>query len=167
MKLGKLVVGLGIGTVVGMLIAPKKGSELVEDINNKVKEVKDAAKDLKKEDIVAKFNETAAAVQQAVKEFDAEKYKATTKEKLVKLGKEVENLKNKVVESEQFNNLVGTFNHIANTVNDKVDDIIDQMAEDEMSEENHEIDIDEEIDETAKEIEELIQEMNADSEKED
>lgn len=164
MKLGKLIVGLGIGTVVGMLIAPKKGSELVEDINEKVKEVKAAAKDIKKEDVTAKFNETVASVQKAVKEFDAEKYKATTKTKLEQLGKEVEKLKNKVVESEQFNNLVGTFNHIANTVNDKVDDIIDQMAVEEMSEDNQDIDIDEEIDETAKEIEELIQEMNADSE---
>ena len=63
MKLGKLLVGLGIGTVIGMLIAPKKGSELVEDINAKVKDAKEAAKELKKEDFIAKFNETTASVQ--------------------------------------------------------------------------------------------------------
>ena len=77
MKLGKLLVGLGIGTVIGMLIAPKKGSELVEDINAKVKDAKEAAKELKKEDVIAKFNETTASVQKAIKEFDKEESKVT------------------------------------------------------------------------------------------
>lgn len=159
MKLGKLLVGLGIGTVIGMLIAPKKGSELVEDINAKVKDAKEAAKELKKEDVIAKFNETTASVQKAIKEFDKEEFKETTKVKLENLGTKISDLKEKVVESDQFNKMVGTFNNIANTVNDKVEEIIDELELDEISEE-----IEEEIDDTAKEIEELIQEMNADSE---
>ena len=28
MKIGKFIAGVGIGTVIGMLLAPKKGSEL-------------------------------------------------------------------------------------------------------------------------------------------
>ncbi len=159
MKLGKLLVGLGIGTVIGMLIAPKKGSELVEDINAKVKDAKEAAKELKKEDVIAKFNETTASVQKAIKEFDKEEFKETTKVKLENLGTKISDLKEKVVESDQFNKMVGTFNNIANTVNDKVEEIIDELELEEISEE-----IEEEIDDTAKEIEELIQEMNAESE---
>lgn len=159
MKLGKLLVGLGIGTVIGMLIAPKKGSELVEDINAKVKDAKEAAKELKKEDVIAKFNETTSSVQKAIKEFDKEEFKETTKVKLENLGTKISDLKEKVVESDQFNKMVGTFNNIANTVNDKVEEIIDELELEEISEE-----IEEEIDDTAKEIEELIQEMNADSE---
>jgi hypothetical protein len=159
MKLGKLLVGLGIGTVIGMLIAPKKGSELVEDINAKVKDAKEAAKELKKEDVIAKFNETTASVQKAIKEFDKEEFKETTKVKLENLGTKISDLKEKVVESDQFNKMVGTFNNIANTVNDKVEEIIDELELEEINEE-----IEEEIDDTAKEIEELIQEMNADSE---
>lgn len=164
MKLGKLIVGLGIGTVVGMLIAPKKGSELVADINTKVKEVSNAAKNLKKEDIIAKFNETATDVQKAIKEFDAKKFQETTKEKLIKLGQDIETLKTKVVESDQFNSLIATFNHIANTINDRVDEIIEEMEE-----ETEEVvdDIEEQIDDTAKEIEELIQELNADDQDKD
>ena len=158
MKLGKLLVGLGIGTVIGMLIAPKKGSELVEDINAKVKDAKEAAKELKKEDVIAKFNETTASVQKAIKEFDKEEFKETTKVKLENLGTKISDLKEKVVESDQFNKMVGTFNNIANTVNDKVEEIIDELELEEINEE-----IEEEIDDTAKEIEELIQEMNADS----
>ena len=157
--MGKLLVGLGIGTVIGMLIAPKKGSELVEDINAKVKDAKEAAKELKKEDVIAKFNETTASVQKAIKEFDKEEFKETTKVKLENLGTKISDLKEKVVESDQFNKMVGTFNNIANTVNDKVEEIIDELELEEISEE-----IEEEIDDTAKEIEELIQEMNADSE---
>ena len=159
MKLGKVLVGLGIGTVIGMLIAPKKGSELVEDINAKVKDAKEAAKELKKEDVIAKFNETTASVQKAIKEFDKEEFKETTKVKLENLGTKISDLKEKVVESDQFNKMVGTFNNIANTVNDKVEEIIDELELEEINEE-----IEEEIDDTAKEIEELIQEMNADSE---
>ena len=159
MKLGKLLVGLGIGTVIGMLIAPKKGSELVEDINAKVKDAKEAAKELKKEDVIAKFNETTASVQKAIKEFDKEEFKETTKVKLENLGTKISDLKEKVVESDQFNKMVGTFNNIANTVNDKVEEIIDELELEEINEE-----IEEEIDDTAQEIEELIQEMNADSE---
>lgn len=159
MKLGKSLVGLGIGTVIGMLIAPKKGSELVEDINAKVKDAKEAAKELKKEDVIAKFNETTASVQKAIKEFDKEEFKETTKVKLENLGTKISDLKEKVVESDQFNKMVGTFNNIANTVNDKVEEIIDELELEEISEE-----IEEEIDDTAKEIEELIQEMNAESE---
>lgn len=164
MKLGKLIVGLGIGTVVGMLVAPKKGSELVNDINVKVKEMSDVAKNLKKEDIIAKFNETAADVQKAINEFDAKKFQETTKQKLIKLGQDVETLKTKVMESDQFNSLVATFNHIANTVNDKVDEIIEEMGE-----ETEEVveDIEDQIDDTAKEIEELIQELNADNQDKD
>ena len=37
MKLTKFIIGLGIGVVAGMLVAPKKGSELVEDIKTNSK----------------------------------------------------------------------------------------------------------------------------------
>ena len=32
MKIGKFILGLGIGAAAGLLLAPKKGSELREDI---------------------------------------------------------------------------------------------------------------------------------------
>jgi len=159
MRINKFLIGLGIGAVAGMLLAPKKGSELREDITTKAKEVKEAAKNLTKEDVVNTFNQTLENVQTAINEFDGEKFKQTTQDKLVKLSGQIEELKTKVVESEEFNNLVGTFNHIANTLNDKVDEIIDEMEE-EVEEIQEEI-IDDEIDETAKEIEELISEMSS------
>ena len=157
MKINKFLIGLGIGAVAGMLLAPKKGSELREDISTKAKELKDAAANLTKEDVVNTFNTTLDNIQNAINEFDAEKFKQSTHDKLVKLSTQIEELKTKVVDSNEFNALVGTFNHIANTVNDKVVEIIGEMEEE--VEEIKE-DIEEEIDETAKEIEELISEMS-------
>lgn len=157
MKINKFLIGLGIGAVAGMLLAPKKGSELREDISTKAKELKDAAANLTKEDVVNTFNTTLDNIQNAINEFDAEKFKQSTHDKLVKLSTQIEELKTKVVDSKEFNALVGTFNHIANTVNDKVEEIIGEMEEE--VEEIKE-DIEEEIDETAKEIEELISEMS-------
>ncbi len=161
MKINKFLIGVGIGAVAGMLLAPKKGSELRSDIATKANEMKDAAKNMTKEDVVNTFNTTLTSIQTAITEFDGEKFKQTTQDKLVKLSQTVEELKTKVVESEEFNSLVGTFNHIANAVNDKVNEIIVEM-EDEVEEIKEEI-IDEEIDETAKEIEDLISEMTSEA----
>ena len=36
MKLGKFIAGVGIGAVIGMLCAPKKGSELRGELKEKV-----------------------------------------------------------------------------------------------------------------------------------
>ena len=160
MRLGKLIVGLGIGTVVGMLIAPKKGSELVEDINTKVKDVKNNAKDFTKEDLIAKFNELTEKTQDAIKNFDPQKTKETTQKKLESLASELNQLKTKVVESDQWQTLSDKVAEIASKINDLVNNIIDEVTE-EISEDSP-VDVEEEIDDTAKEIEELIQEINTD-----
>ena len=156
MKMGKFIVGLGVGTVIGLLLAPKKGSELVEDINTSFLKVKENLKDMTKEDVVNKLNDTIANVQSYVREFDYASYKASTKEKMNRLMNDLVTLKNRILESDQFNSLVGTFNHIVNMISDRVNEII-KHAKDE-NEESVECG----IDETAKEIEELIEEMNSD-----
>ena len=156
MKMGKFIVGLGVGTVIGLLLAPKKGSELVEDINTSFLKVKENLKDMTKEDVVNKLNDTIANVQTYVREFDYASYKASTKEKMNRLMNDLVTLKNRILESDQFNSLVGTFNHIVNMISDRVNEII-KHAKDE-NEESVEC----EIDETAKEIEELIEELNSD-----
>lgn len=162
MKLGKLIIGVGIGTVIGLLIAPKKGSELIEDVNVKVKELTETAKELKKEDVVNKLNEAYYSTQKAIQEFDSEKFASQTKEKLENLSASLLKLKQQIVDSEQFNTLVGTFNHIANTLNDKVDEIVEEINE-EVEEKTEEID--DSIDQTSQEIEDLIKEMTQDQER--
>ena len=46
MKLGRFLTTLGIGALVGMLLAPKKGSELREELKDKGKETLDSAKEM-------------------------------------------------------------------------------------------------------------------------
>ena len=50
MKLGRFLTTLGIGAIAGMLLAPKKGSELREELKGKGKETLDTAKDMTVED---------------------------------------------------------------------------------------------------------------------
>ena len=50
MKLGRFLTTLGIGALVGMLLAPKKGSELREELKGKGKETLDSAKEMTVED---------------------------------------------------------------------------------------------------------------------
>ena len=45
MKLGRFLTTLGIGALAGMLLAPKKGSELREELKGKGKETLDSAKE--------------------------------------------------------------------------------------------------------------------------
>ncbi len=59
MKLTKFIIGLGIGVVAGMLVAPKKGSELVEDIKTNSKKVYDKTKNLTKEDVIDAISKTS------------------------------------------------------------------------------------------------------------
>ena len=51
MKIGKFIAGVGIGTVIGMLLAPKKGSELRQDLKDKSQGLYDKAQNMTKEDI--------------------------------------------------------------------------------------------------------------------
>ena len=44
MKLGRFLTTLGIGALVGMLLAPKKGSELREELKDKGNSVREIAK---------------------------------------------------------------------------------------------------------------------------
>ena len=51
MKLGRFLTTLGIGALAGMLLAPKKGSELREELKGKGKETLDSAKEMTVEDL--------------------------------------------------------------------------------------------------------------------
>ena len=58
MKLGRFLTTLGIGALAGMLLAPKKGSELREELKGKGKETLDSAKEMTVEDYQKLISET-------------------------------------------------------------------------------------------------------------
>ena len=83
MKIGKFIAGVGIGTVIGMLLAPKKGSELRQDLKDKSQELYDKAQNMTKEDIETLVNNTIEEIKQAIEEFDLDEFKEATGAKLL------------------------------------------------------------------------------------
>lgn len=79
MKFGKFIAGIGIGTVVGMLFAPKKGSELRGNLKEKSQELYDKAQNMTKEDVKTLVNNTIEEIKLAIDEFDMEEFKDTNK----------------------------------------------------------------------------------------
>lgn len=92
MKLGKLIVGIGIGTVIGMLCAPKKGSELRKDIKDKSKDLYDKAQNISKEDIQELINNTIDEIKLAIDEFDADEFKENAGKKINEVKSKLEEL---------------------------------------------------------------------------
>ena len=92
MKIGKFIAGVGIGTVIGMLLAPKKGSELRQNLKDKSQELYDKAQNMTKEDIETLVNNTIEEIKQSIEEFDLEEFKETTGAKLSNLKDKLEKL---------------------------------------------------------------------------
>ena len=75
MKFGKVLFGVGLGVLAGLLFAPKKGSELREDIKAKSKSTYDYLASLTREDVEAKLGETIENIKKSVDEFDPDDFK--------------------------------------------------------------------------------------------
>lgn len=95
MKFGKVLFGVGLGVLAGLLFAPKKGSELREDIKAKSKSTYDYLTSLTREDVEAKLGETIENIKKSVDEFDPDDFKETTKEKVDEVQKKLEILAEK------------------------------------------------------------------------
>ena len=78
MKLGRFLTTLGIGALAGMLLAPKKGSELREELKDKGKETLDSAKEMTVEDYQKLISETIDSIKKTVDEFDVDEFKESS-----------------------------------------------------------------------------------------
>ena len=85
MKLGRFLTTLGIGALAGMLLAPKKGSELREELKDKGKETLDSAKEMTVEDYQKLISETIDSIKKTVDEFDVDEFKESSLEKINEL----------------------------------------------------------------------------------
>ncbi len=79
--LGKLVAGIGIGAGLGMLFAPKKGSELREDLKTKINELTDKVKEIDVEEVKKEFNTKVDEIKNDLEDLDKEKALKLAKEK--------------------------------------------------------------------------------------
>ena len=151
MKIGKFIAGVGIGTVIGMLLAPKKGSELRQNLKDKSQELYDKAQNMTKEDIETLVNNTIEEIKQAIEEFDLEEFKEATGAKLSNLKDKLEQLANSIKSSDEYANfkeavnkvstdLTSTISEIKTKIQDKDFDAI-QKLDDAMDDIEDELDI--------------------------
>ncbi|MBS7124724.1 MAG: YtxH domain-containing protein [Coprobacillus sp.] len=129
MKLGRFLTTLGIGAIAGMLLAPKKGSELREEL--KGKETLDTAKEMTVEDYQKLISETIDGLKKTVDEFDVDEFKENSLTKLNELKDKFDEVVTKLQDSDQYSKLKDQVDKIIVDVNDKVNDIKEKVSEQE------------------------------------
>ena len=151
MKIGKFIAGVGNGTVIGMLLAPKKGSELRQDLKDKSQELYDKAQNMTKEDIETLVNNTIEEIKQAIEEVDLDEFNREIGAKLSNLKDKLEQLANSIKSSDEYANfkeavnkvstdLTSTISEIKTKIQDKDFDAI-QKLDDAMDDIEDELDI--------------------------
>lgn len=89
--LGKFVLGAAVGAAVGVLLAPKKGSETRKDLKNKLDDLVNKAKELNMEDVKFDIEMKVTEIKNELEDLD--------KEKVLKIAKkQASNLKDKADE---------------------------------------------------------------------
>lgn len=90
--LGKFIAGLGIGAGLGILFAPKKGSETREDLKNKLDELVKKIKDIDAEEIKKEFLAKVDDIKNELEDLDKEKVASIAKKKGNELKEKAEEL---------------------------------------------------------------------------
>ena len=136
MKLGRFLTTLGIGALVGMLLAPKKGSELREELKGKGKETLDSAKEMTVEDYQKLISETIDSIKKTVDEFDVDDFdvddfKDSSLAKLNELKDKFDDVVTKLQDSDQYSKLKDQVDNVIVQVNDKINEVKEKMSEQE------------------------------------
>lgn len=96
--IGKFVAGAAIGASLGVLFAPKKGSETRHELKCKIEDLINHVKDIDIEDIKEEFEEKIDEIQKELKDLDKEKVVKIAKQKASQLKKKAEDLVDLAVE---------------------------------------------------------------------
>ncbi len=121
MKINKFVAGLGVGVVIGVLFAPKKGSELRGDIKEKGTDLYDKASSMTKEDYQELFSKKIDDMKKAIDEFDIHEFKDATSKKLGDLKDKVEELADAVQDSKEYDKVKTALKKISGDISEKVE----------------------------------------------
>lgn len=122
--LGKFLAGAAIGAGLGLLFAPKKGSELRKDLKNKLDEIVGKAKEIDIEEVKNEFFKKVDEVKKGLEDLD--------KEKVLKIAKKKgEELKEKSEELLALAKEKGTpvLEKVANEVRDKAILVVKEVLE--------------------------------------
>lgn len=89
---GKFIVGAGIGAGLGILFAPKKGSETRRELKEKVDDLVAKARDIKMDDVTAMVEEKIGELKKEIKSLDKEKVLSLAKDQGEKIKKKATEL---------------------------------------------------------------------------
>lgn len=96
--LGKFALGAAIGAGLGILFAPKKGSETREDLKKKINELLAKAKEIDAEDVKEAIETKIAEIKDELEDLDKEKALKIAKKKAADIKEKSEELVNLAVE---------------------------------------------------------------------
>lgn len=143
MKIGRFLATLSIGAIAGMLLAPKKGSELRAELKEKGKDTLNTAKEMSLEDYQQLLSKTLDDIKKAIDEFDVEEFTDKSLVKLNELKDKIDEVVVKVQESDEYAQIKDSVEKVIVEVNDKINDVKDKINEqefDDFSELEDEID---------------------------
>ena len=161
MGMKQVLFGIGVGAVIGLLCAPKKGSELRDDLKETGKKAYEKTKNLSKQDLIDVLNASYNGIVKFVEDFDADAIKGSTKTKLSELKVSVDELAAKAKENENINELVGKISKMAENAANKINEYKASLKE---GQEASEEVINGIIDDEKDEIDEIIDEIKEDTE---
>lgn len=92
MSKGNFVAGLAVGAALGILFAPKKGSETREDLKELFEELLNKIRDIDIEDVKEAVANKIADIKESLAELDKEKILEIAKEKGALIKEKIEDL---------------------------------------------------------------------------